>query len=122
MADDDDVVHREKLTAPRWFTGLLLVATLAAMGSSFYTAFQAGDMQAVAMLAATLPVMLFMITMVSTMRVAVTTDLVDVHYGPLGPKIPIDKIEHCEGDEYSLWKYGGRQGSRSRREIGNSRS
>ena len=104
---DDDVVHRAKMTLPAWFKWFVTLAVLGGLGAGAYSAFQAGDMASVGILAGLLPVMLFMITMMATLRVSVTKEEVNVQYGPIGPTIPIDAIEHCEAEDYKLWKYGG---------------
>lgn len=103
----DDALHREKLTFPTWFRWFLGLAVAGVPGFALAQALAAGDMTAVAILAAAVPVMLFFVLMLSALRVTVTPDHVRVQYGPIGPKIPIERIEHCEAEDYELWRYGG---------------
>lgn len=105
--EDDDVVHREKISLPAWFKWFVLAAISGALGFAGVEAFQAGDMATVGMLAALFPVMLFMMTMLAVLRVTVTKEQVNIQYGPIGPRIPLDRIEHCEAEDYQFWKYGG---------------
>jgi hypothetical protein len=105
--DDDDVVHREKISFPPWFKWFVTIAMSGGIGAAAWGAYQSGDMGSVAALAAMLPVMLFLTTMLSVLRVTVTREHVNIQYGPIGPTIPIDAIEHCEAEDYQFWKYGG---------------
>lgn len=107
MGRGEEIVHREKLSYPRWFQAFLAVAVAMGLGLGAWGSFQAGDMAALALMAGMMPVMAFFIMMASTLRVTVTRDHVNVQYGPIGPRIPIDKIEHCEAEDYAVWKYGG---------------
>ena len=107
MGADDDVVHREKLSYPPWFRWFLGIALTLGLGLGVVSAAQAGDMGAVALVAAMMPLMFFMMASLSTLRVTVKRDELAVQYGPVGPKIPIERIEHCEAEDYEMWKYGG---------------
>lgn len=107
MGSGDGVLHREKLSYPAWFLALAGTAIAGGYAAGIWQVLQAGDPKGLAVLAAVLPLMLVMMVMVSTLRVTVTRDQVAVQYGPIGPQIPIDSIEHCEAEDYEFWKYGG---------------
>mgnify|MGYP001813163246 CR=1 FL=1 len=107
MSRDGDVVHREKLTFPPWFTAFITLSIGLGLGLGAWGSYTSGDMAGLAIMAGMMPVMAFIMMMASTLRVAVTKDHVTIQSGPLGPKIPIEKIELCEAENYQLWKYGG---------------
>lgn len=107
MGDGDDVVHREKLTYPTWFLYFLGAALTLGLGMGLVGSIQSGDPAAIALMAGMIPFMALLMLFGSTLRVTVTRDELAVQYGPIGPKIPIDRIELCEAENYSLWKYGG---------------
>ncbi|MFT6396454.1 MAG: hypothetical protein ACJAYU_001197 [Bradymonadia bacterium] len=107
MGADEDVIYREKISYPGWFKlliPLLMTLPLAIAGTS---ALVSGDVAAAALMAVLVPLMLLGALIMSTLRVSVTSKNLHVQYGLWGPSIPLNAIEHCEAEHYSLWKYGG---------------
>lgn len=107
MGADEDVMYREKISYPGWFKlliPLLMTLPLVIAGTS---AFIAGEVGAVILMALLTPLMLLGSLVMSTLRVTVTSKNLHVQYGLWGPSIPLEAIEHCEAEHYSVWKYGG---------------
>ena len=107
MSDGGSVVHREKMSFPRWFRYFIVLAMMIALGLGVAGSVASGAWLPALFQAAMIPFMLFFMLMMSTLRCTVTNQQVTVQYGPWGPRIPLDNIEECVAEDYSLWKYGG---------------
>ncbi len=104
MGEADEVLHRDKMTMSKWIVGLMALLMLFALVSAV---FSAGSLVAaigpvLAVLFATM-----VLALVTSLRVTVTRNDVQVQSGPFGPTIPIEGIEHCEAVRYNIWHYGG---------------
>ena len=107
MGADEEVSHREKISYPRWFRLMMpfvlaTILTTASVGSAL-----AGEPLGALLAGLMLPVALLGWIVMSTLRVTVTSKKLHVQYGLWGPSIPLESIEHCEAEHYSVWKYGG---------------
>lgn len=105
---DFEVVHREKISYPKpffWIVGALLTLGVAAQIGLMASSGVALPVLLLPLFAFVLAA--FVIAMMATLRVTVTSEKVAVQYGIFGPQIPIDSIVQCEAENYSLMKYGG---------------
>ncbi len=107
MGADEDVLYREKISYPGWFKILVPLLMMLPLGIAGTSALGAGEFGAAALMALMLPLMLLGSLIMSTLRVTVTSKNLHVQYGLWGPSIPLESIEHCEAENYSVWKYGG---------------
>lgn len=107
MSDGGTIVHREKMSFPAWFRWLMGFAIMLGLSLGIWGSAVAGDLMPVLFQLALMPAMLFFMVLMSTLRVTVTDAQVTIQYGPWGPRIPLDRIEKCEAEDYQLWKYGG---------------
>lgn len=107
MGVGEDVVHREKIACPKWFQVLIPLLILAACGAGAIGSVVASEWIAAAAMGVVTPVALLGWLTMSTLRVTVTSRNLHVQYGLWGPSIPLESIEHCKAEHYSVWKYGG---------------
>ena len=107
MASGRTILHRQKLASPRIFHPLMFIAFLAALFILGPNAIAEGTLQAWLGLGWILGVVSFIWSMFYALRTTVTPEKVNIKFGLLGPSIPIDKIVHCEAEEYWALKYGG---------------
>lgn len=107
MGVGEDVLHREKVACPKWFQVLMPLLIVAACGAGLIGSVAAGEWIEAAAVGAMTPVALLGWLAMSTLRVTVTSKNLHVQYGLWGPSIPLESIEHCEAEHYSVWKYGG---------------
>jgi len=101
MSADGDVLFRDRAVVPRAFLGFLGavgvgIAALAAIVPEAWPAALIG-----------LPTLGFTAAFMMALRTAVTTDVVHIQYGVIGPRIPIEAIERCQAIDYKLWQVGG---------------
>lgn len=97
-----EVLHRDKLQFPIWLHFVFLIVAILAIvlpmtspGTPWFIPIVTGSASGLAWLN------------FSALRVVVTEDVVDLKYGLIGPTIDVEKIVHCEAEEYSIWQYGG---------------
>lgn len=108
MTPADGVLHREKISYPRWITWSISLLLLAAFAFETVATAQTGDMVGAVAVAVMAPMILMLWLMMATLRVTVSRSMVAIQYGPFGPKIPLDQVELvATEDKYALWKYGG---------------
>ena len=107
MGADEDVLHREKLSYPRWFRILMPLLMTTVLLAASAGSIVAGDALVAVIAGMLIPVALLGLLVMSTLRVTVTSKNLHVQYGVVGPSIPLSAIEHCEAEHYSVWKYGG---------------
>jgi len=107
MAEGGPALHREKMSFPRWFRYFTFASIGIGVGLGAAGAAASGAWATALLLGLMLPVMLGFVLLMSTLRVTVTDQKLLVQSGPFGPSIPLDRIETCEAESYSLWKYGG---------------
>ncbi len=97
----EDIIYREKQTMPAWLrilVALMVMATLSAISTGGLWLF------------ALLPVYLvtgLLLFMMSSLRVTLTNEQLNIQYGLIGPEIPLSKIESAEPIKYSLLDSGG---------------
>ncbi|HLV64310.1 MAG TPA: hypothetical protein VKY73_00795 [Polyangiaceae bacterium] len=100
MAGEGAVLYRDKSRAP-WglhvLFGLATALTVASVVAS-------GELLA---LAVSLPVMALLWLFFSVLRVTVSEGHINVQYGIVGPKIPIEAVESVEAVRYDWRKFGG---------------
>lgn len=100
MAGEGTVLYRDKSRAP-WPLHAMFAASTAIMIGSVVVS---GELLA---LAFALPITALVWLFFSVLRVTVSEGHINVQYGVLGPKIPIEAVESVEAVHYDWRKFGG---------------
>jgi hypothetical protein len=108
MADGTPILARDKVTWPLWFYGITGTFMAAFTAFLIYLGVVADNpLPALLFPLLGIGLQVFLWLMIASLRVTVTKDHVHVHYGLLGPKIPVKDIVLAEATKYHWMQYGG---------------